>query len=113
MARTIAVLPSLKKIYPSENYKLAMNCDALVSPYNNEITKRHFIDRNKMIARVCHQLVVIETKEKTGCVYVCREKYRINQTYYACHLVRNKEIIDKACFYEDVADKYDWSKVII
>lgn len=70
---TIAVLPSgLRSIYPVTNHTLAQKIigsgGALVSeyPHNARPFKHYFLERNRIIAGLCHATLVVEAAERSG-----------------------------------------------
>jgi hypothetical protein len=61
--RTIAVVHNIDKIYPKENQSLVeeiLKHDGLIiSPYNIEMGKRAFLDRNLLLVDICDQINVM------------------------------------------------------
>jgi len=66
--RTIAVVHNMVKIYPKENIKLSKeivkNGGLIISPYGTfdddyKVGKLAFLDRDRMLVDICHELVVI------------------------------------------------------
>lgn len=61
--RTIAVLHNINNIYPKENRALANEIvqkgGLLISPYDKEVGKNAFLDRDRVIIDICEELIVI------------------------------------------------------
>lgn len=73
---TIAVLPcGMDRIYPATHYNLAKQIlktgGALVSEYNEgqDVRKENFIARNRLIAALCHGLLITEAAKKSGSLH--------------------------------------------
>ncbi|KKI59674.1 Rossmann fold nucleotide-binding protein Smf [Staphylococcus warneri] len=91
---TISVIPTeFNNIYPKENYKLAKEIAAkglLLSskgPFSNTY-KSDFLDRNKYVANISDEILVIETNLKSGTM----------------NTIRNASIAKKRIYYFDNLD---------
>lgn len=87
--KTIGVLASgINKITPSSHYNLAQSIlsrgGAIISEYpvTVETWKYHFLERNRLIAGLCHTVIVVEAAKKSGALITAN-----------CALEQGKEII--------------------
>ncbi len=100
---TISVIPTqFNKIYPKENYKLAKEIATkglLLSnkgPFSNTY-KSDFLDRNKYVANISDEILVIETHLKSGTMNTIRNaSFAKKKIYYFDNLdMETQKVIEK------------------
>ncbi|MDS3852911.1 DNA-processing protein DprA [Staphylococcus hominis] len=100
---TISVIPTqFNKIYPKENHKLAKEIASkglLLSnkgPFSNTY-KSDFLDRNKYVANISDEILVIETNLKSGTMNTIRNaSFAKKKIYYFNNLdMETQKVIEK------------------
>lgn len=126
--QTVGVLAhSLDTIYPSEHHELAKKMmyegGGLLTefPSGTKADRHHFPTRNRIVAGLCHAMIVIETSEKGGSMITAGLAFNYNREVFAfpgritdrnargCHVLiqHNKAMLIQSG--EDVLEAMGWA----